>query len=529
MYEYTEEQLASLKKVEATRKERLNAVYPLMSEIERLEILKNHPDNSETGYKTLEVGVNKGDRIPCELADILCGKPRVTEYDIDLNAPEIDTDVLIIGGGGAGVAAAIEAEKVGVKVTVVTKFRAGDSNTIMAEGGIQAATRENDSPAVHFLDSYGGSGYTADVGLLKKLALNAPEAIRWLDSLGVNFDKAENGDMITTSGGGVCRKRLHACKDFTGLEIMRTLRDEAFSRNINFVENASAIEIVKDENGNADGAIIYDTEKKRAFFARSKTVIIATGGAGRLHYNGFPTSNHFGSTADGLAIAYRAGARLINADSEQYHPTGVALPESVRGSLVTEKCRALGASLVDKNGELFVNSLEKRDVTTSAIINLCKNLGRGVKTKNGFGVWLDMPMIDMINGDGTIEKRLPSTLKNFLNYGIDVRKEPILVYPTLHYQNGGLKINENCETTVENLYAAGEAAGGIHGKNRLMGNSLLDTIVFGREAGRRAAEKSKTVKTGRPTLNHVENYIEELKKAGAESGELSPALLPRKL
>lgn len=527
MYGYTEEQLVSLKKVEATRKERLNAVYPFMSEIERFEILKNHPDNAETGYKTMKVGVNEGDRIPRELADILCGKPRVTEYNIDLNAPEIDTDVLIIGGGGAGIAAAIEAEKIGVKVTVVTKFRLGDSNTIMAEGGIQAATRENDSPAVHFLDSYGGSGYTADVGLLKKLALSAPEAIRWLIGLGVNFDKAENGDLITTSGGGVCRKRLHACKDFTGLEIIRTLRNEALSLDIDFVEYVSAIEITKDENGNADGAIIYDTERKRAFFARAKTVIIATGGAGRLHYNGFPTSNHFGSTADGLAIAYRAGARLVNADSEQYHPTGVALPESDSGSLVTEKCRALGACLVDKNGELFVNSLEKRDVTTSAIINLCKNLGKGVRIGKGFGVWLDLPMIDVINGDGTIEKRLPSTLKKFLNYGIDVRKEPILVYPTLHYQNGGIKINENCETTVENLYAAGEAAGGIHGKNRLMGNSLLDTIVFGRTAGRRAAEKSKTVKTGKPTLSHVENYIEELKKAVAESGELSPALLSK--
>lgn len=529
MYEYTEEQFASLKKVEATRKERLTAVFPLLSENERLEILKNHPDNAETGYKTLKLGVNEGDRIPCELADILCGKPRVTEYNIDLNAPEIDTDVLVIGGGGAGIAAAIEAEKVGVKVTVVTKFRVGDSNTIMAEGGMQAATGENDSPAIHFLDLYGGSGYTADAGLLKKLTLNAPEAIRWLEELGVNFDKAENGDMITTSGGGVCRKRLHACKDFTGLEIMRTLRSEALSRDINFVEYASAIEIVKDEKGNASGAIICEGEKKKAFFARAKTVIIATGGAGRLHYNGFPTSNHFGSTADGLAIAYRAGARLVNADSEQYHPTGVALPESNRGSLVTEKCRALGAGIVDKNGEMFINSLEKRDVTTSAIINVCKNLGKGVRTEKGFGVWLDLPMIDMINGDGTIEKRLPSTLKKFLNYGIDVRKEPILVYPTLHYQNGGIKINENCETTVENLYAAGEAAGGIHGRNRLMGNSLLDIIVFGREAGRRAAEKSKTVKAGKPTLSHVENYMEKLKRTGAENGELSPALLPRNL
>ena len=262
MYEYTEEQIASLKKVESTRKERLTAVFPLLSENERLEILKNHPDNAETGYKTLKLGVNEGDRIPCELADILCGKPRVTEYNIDLGAPEIDTDVLVIGGGGAGIAAAIEAEKVGVKVTVVTKFRVGDSNTIMAEGGVQAATGENDSPAIHYLDAFGGGHFAAKPELLKMLVYEAPSAIEWLSELGVMFDKDENGNMITTHGGGTSRKRMHAAADYSGAEIMRVLRDEVINRGIPVVDYTAAIELIKDTDGKAAGAVLMNMETK---------------------------------------------------------------------------------------------------------------------------------------------------------------------------------------------------------------------------------------------------------------------------
>ena len=196
------------------------------------------------------------------------------------------------------------------------------------------------------------------------------------------------------------------------------------------------------------------------------------------------------------------------------------------GALVTEKVRALGAQLVNKNGEAFVNPLEPRDVTAAAIIRECK-LGNGIKTANGFGVWLDTPMIEIVNGEGTIEKRLPSTFSTFEKAGIDIRKEPILVYPTLHYQNGGIEIDENCEAVgVKNLFACGEAAGGIHGRNRLMGNSLADIIVFGKTAGMVAAERSKDIRVGKLTLEHVEDFEKELEKAGVKTAEFSPRILP---
>ena len=209
-----------------------------------------------------------------------------------------------------------------------------------------------------------------------------------------------------------------------------------------------------------------------------------------------------------------------------YHPTGAACPTQIYGALVTEKVRSLGAQLVNKDGVAFVNPLETRDVTASAIIRECKQNKKGIATTDGEGVWLDTPMIEMRGGAGTIEKRIPAMLRMFGKYGIDIRKEPILVYPTLHYQNGGIDISANGMSGIENLFVAGEAVGGIHGKNRLMGNSLLDIIVFGRNAGKHAGETSKNVAVKELTLDFVKKYDEELKSAGAESNELSPRLLP---
>ena len=308
---------------------------------------------------------------------------------------------------------------------------------------------------------------------------------------------------------------------------MRTLRDEVLNRKIPVVDFTAAIEIVKDSKGNAAGAVLLNMETNEILVARAKTVIIATGGAGRLHYQGFPTSNHYGATADGLVLAYRAGAKLLYADTLQYHPTGVAEPTQIFGALVTEKVRSLGAQLVNKNGEPFVYSLETRDVTAASIIRECRKRGNSVKTTDGEGVWLDTPMIELLGGEGTIEKRIPAMLRMFAKYGIDIRKEPILVYPTLHYQNGGIDIDGNCETAVGNLFVAGEAVGGIHGRNRLMGNSLLDVIVFGRDAGAAAASRVKSVKkTGRLTLSHVRAFNKELKEAGIVPIALSPQILP---
>ena len=486
-----------------------------------------HPDYKQEEFTVLSAGVNKGDKVPSQLAELLQGKSRINPADVDLTSPDYDTDVLIIGGGGAGASAAIEADEAGVKAMIVTKLRIGDANTMMAEGGIQAADKPNDSPAIHYIDAFGGGHFAAKPELVKNLVTKAPEAIQWLNKLGVEFDKEPDGTMVTTHGGGTSRKRMHAAKDYSGAEIMRTLRDEVFNRGIPVIDFTAAVEIILDENGKAAGAVLMNMETKELMVARAKTVIIATGGAGRLHYQGFPTSNHYGATADGLILGYRVGAGLLYADTLQYHPTGTGYPEQIFGALVTEKVRSLGAKLVNIDGEVFMHPLETRDVTAASIIRECTQRGKGIETSLGSSVWLDTPMIEYKHGEGTIEKRIPAMMRMFGKYGIDIRKEPILVYPTLHYQNGGLNISVDCSTDVENLYAAGEAAGGIHGRNRLMGNSLLDVIVFGRDAGKNAAAKAKeTSAPEKLTLKHIEAFNKELADAGISSETVSPMLLP---
>ena len=517
----------SIKKVEAARAENVKLDPRRMTAEEKDQLLATyHPDYKQDEFAVLQMGPNKGDKVPLELAALLQANSRIAGQDIDLSNPDYDVDVLVIGGGGAGTSAAIEADNAGAKVMVVTKLRMGDANTMMAEGGIQAADKPNDSPAQHFIDAYGGGHFAAQKDLLYKLVTEAPDAIKWLSDLGVEFDKAPDGTMITTHGGGTSRKRMHAAKDYSGAEIMRTLRDEALNRKIPVVDFTAAIELIKDENGHCAGAVLLNMETKELLIAKAKTVIIATGGAGRLHYQGFPTSNHYGATADGLILGYRAGARLLYADTLQYHPTGAAYPAQIFGALVTEKVRSLGAMLINVNGEAFMNPLETRDVSAASIIRECSTRGNGVKTPEGYAVWLDTPMIEIKNGEGTIEKRIPAMMRMFGKHGIDIRKEPILVYPTLHYQNGGLKISDNGETDVENLFVAGEAVGGIHGRNRLMGNSLLDIIVFGRNAGRNAAARAAQVSVGKLTLDHVAKFQQELDQAGIHTEQVSPKLLP---
>ena len=245
--------------------------------------------------------------------------------------------------------------------------------------------------------------------------------------------------MITTHGGGTSRKRMHAAADYSGAEIMRTLRDEVWNREIPVVDFTAAIELILDENGHAAGAVLLNMETGRHLIARAKTVIISTGGAGRLHYQASPppTTTAPPPTASSSAIA-RAWP-LLYADTLQYHPTGAAYPLQIYGALVTEKVRSMGAMLINAEGEAFMHPLETRDVSAASIIRECKARGKGVTTPEGQAVWLDTPMIDMIHGEGTLEKRLPAMLRMFLKYGIDMRKVPILVYPTLHYQNGGLR------------------------------------------------------------------------------------------
>ena len=524
---YNEEMKESMKKVAAHRE--ANAVLEprRMTADEKDKLLATyHPDYKQSEFATLSIGPNKGEKVPLELAALLQAHSRIKNKKINLDKVDYDVDVLIIGGGGAGASAAIEADNNGASTMIVTKLRIGDANTMMAEGGIQAADKPNDSPAQHYIDAFGGGHFAAKPELLYKLVNDAPEAIQWLNNLGVEFDKEPDGTMITTHGGGTSRKRMHAAKDYSGAEIMRTLRDEVQNRQIPIVDFTSAIELIMDEDGKIAGAVLMNMETEEILVAKAKTVIIATGGAGRLHYQGFPTSNHYGATADGLVLGYRAGAKLLYADTLQYHPTGAAYPEQIFGALVTEKVRSLGAKLINVDGEAFMHPLETRDVSAASIIRECSTNGKGVHTDDGVGVWLDTPMIELKNGEGTIEKRIPAMMRMFAKYGIDIRKEPILVYPTLHYQNGGLDISANGMTGVENLYVAGEAVGGIHGRNRLMGNSLLDIIVFGRNAGKNASEKAKDVELKNLTLSHVESFEQEIENAGIKTDKVSPQLLP---
>ena len=312
---------------------------------------------------------------------------------------------------------------------------------MMAEGGIQAADKPNDSPRDPLPRRVRRRPLRGQARAARTLVTEAPEAIQWLNNLGVEFDKAPDGTMITTHGGGTSRKRMHAAKDYSGAEIMRTLRDEVLNRQIPVVDFTAAIEMIKDENGNASGAVLMNMETKRPARGTRKDRHNRHRRRGTSALSGLPTSNHYGATADGLVLAYRAGAKLLYADTLQYHPTGAAFPEQIFGALVTEKVRSLGAKLINVDGEAFMHPLETRDVSAASIIRECSDRGKGIRTADGVGVWLDTPMIEMKSGEGTIEKRIPAMMRMFGKYGIDIRREPILVYPTLHYQNGGIDIS----------------------------------------------------------------------------------------
>jgi succinate dehydrogenase / fumarate reductase flavoprotein subunit len=525
---YSEEMRRSIDKVAANRKERMKQSFPKLTPEEKKQLLvKYHPDYKPGTTRKLLVGANKGEPIVNELGDIVESYSRINPEKTALSRVGIETDVLIIGGGGSGAAAALAAQEDGARVLLCTKLRFGDANTMMAQGGIQAADKPNDSPAMHYIDVMGGGGFTNIPSLVQTLVRDAPSVVEWLEDLGMMFDKESDGTFVTMHGGGTSRKRMHAARDYTGAEIMRTLRDEVVNRDIQVIEFSPAIELLTDAEGNCVGAILLNMETNEFIIVKAKTTIIATGGSGRLHVQGFPTTNHYGATGDGLALAYRAGAKLAFVDTIQYHPTGVAFPELISGQLITEKMRSMGAQLVNVDGERFVNELETRDAVASAIIRECQERDRGVRTPGGLvGVWLDTPLIDIVKGAGQTLRLAPAMVRQFKRFGIDIMKDPILVYATQHYLNGGVLIDENGRTNVPNLYVAGEAAGGIHGRNRLMGNSLLDILVFGRRAGKDAAVRSRTATGGKPTVDHVVRFHKEMKKAAISTDRHSPILLP---
>ncbi len=530
-----------ISKVEATRPARLAAVkrgehFQRMTPEEIDAILKAfHPDFRADAKRAVAVGPNKGAVYPNELVDVLEARSRLEPARADLNKIDYDVDLFIVGGGGAGCSAAITATDAGVaNVLIATKLRLGDANTMMAEGGIQAADKENDSPVIHYLDVLGGGRFANKPDLVRALVHDAPLVIAWLEKLGVMFDKTADGTMRTLHGGGTSRKRMHSCGDITGAEIMRTLRDEVQCRpQIKIVEFAPAVELIKDDAGKVAGAVLYDLDRDRYMVVRAKTTVVSTGGFGRLHLMGFPTTNHYGATADGLAMCYHAGCELVFLESSQFHPTGAIYPEQIVGLLITEKIRGAGAQFLNVNAEQFVYPLETRDVASSALIRECAaaekgGRGRGVPTPSGrAGVWLDSPMIEILRGPGTVKRDFPGKYRMYANHGIDISREPMLIYPTLHYQNGGVIIRDDASSpNLENLYVAGEAAGGIHGMNRLMGNSLLDVCVFGRRAGAAAAAKIPNVTVGSLNVAHVKAWNDAVESAGLTKELAAPILFP---
>jgi succinate dehydrogenase/fumarate reductase flavoprotein subunit len=528
---YPESMQESLRLVEKTRAGRVGKALPEMTADEKDKVLQDwHPDFKSDQKRALKIGPSKGMLVPHEVADNLEAHTIIKPGDIDLSNIDYDVDVLIIGAGGTGLSTALLTQENGIpteKILMVQKLRLGDANSKMSQGGIQAADAPDDNPAIHYLDVIGGGHYENKPELVELLVKEGPDVIKWHEELGVLYDKLEDGSMQLAPGGGTSRKRMHSCKDYTGLEITRVLVDEFLSREIPYLELTSAVEFIMDDKGQVAGAVLYDMDHDEYKICRAKATVLATGGFGRLHIQGFETTNHYGATNDGVVMAYHVGANLRDLDSTQFHPTGAAFPEQIVGQLCTEKLRARGAQPLNIDGALFVYPLETRDVEASALIRECYGREKGIVTPTGIrGVWLDTPLIDVINGEGTIEREFASMLRNFNKFDIDVRKEPMLVFPTLHYQNGGVEINARCETNIPGLFAAGEVTGGVHGKNRLMGNSQLELYVFGRRAGRFAAEYSKKVKLGKLTLSHLDQYEKWLEEAGVETDRKAPILLP---
>jgi succinate dehydrogenase/fumarate reductase flavoprotein subunit len=527
----------SLEAVARTRPARLELalsgepVYPPMNADERKEVLSRyHPDFAAGAKRPVRVGPNRGEDLTTEVAEMLEAHSMIEPklMDIHLRAPDYETDLLIVGGGGAGCWAAIQAARNGVKSMLATKLRMGDANTMMSEGGMQAAVSHTDSPTRHYLDAIGGGHFENVPELVRVLTEDAPDVVRDLENLGVAWDKMDDGTMQVLHGGGTSRKRMVSCRDLIGATIMRTLMDEVKNHPdmINTREFEPAVELILDDKGQCAGAVLYSLDTEQFLTVKAKAVIITTGGFGRLHIPASPSPI--------IAVPpRRSGHGLLGWRGAQAHglaipPDWRSLPEQIAGFLITEKIRGAGGQPLNKHGELFVFPREPRDVESAAIIRECgsdRNLG--VDTFAGrLGVWLDSPLIDLIHGEGYTRHQFPGMCRQFDRFGIDIVKQPMLVYPSLHYQNGGIAINERCETDIPGLYVAGEASGGVHGRNRLMGNSVLDYNVFGRRAGQYASEYAKSAKLGKLNVDHVRAHAEELEREGIVTDLVSPLILP---
>jgi aspartate oxidase len=392
-------------------------------------------------------------------------------------------DVLVIGSGAAGLAAAVSAERAGARVGLATKTTLQACNSAKAQGGIQAAFGEDDSPEIHAEDVMRSSHDTANPRLVEVLTSEAPAAIHWLEELGVEFTRANGGYRLARCGGA-SRRRLLQVGDRTGHAITKSLR-EAFESGAGVpLPHHSLVALERADPG---WLASFQTRDGIAE-VRASTVVLAAGGRcfREAEARGELSTNHPNATGEVTRIALEAGAEERDLDALQYHPNGGAWPATMQGYSIPETTRAYGAVLLNAAGEEFTDSLGARDAVSQAIFDEVEK-GRGVLTPDGRpAVLLDTTRI----APGDAEISLPYMLRRYRSAGIDPLAEPILTYPVLHYQNGGLVIDENAETTLEGVFACGEIAGGTHGRNRMMGNSLLECTVFGRRAGRAAAEKA---------------------------------------
>ncbi|MGD0443964.1 MAG: FAD-binding protein [Edaphobacter sp.] len=400
-------------------------------------------------------------------------------------------DVLIIGAGGAGLRAAIEALAQGVSVGVVCKSLLGKAHTVMAEGGIAAAMANvdtSDNWRTHFGDTMRGGKFLNNWRMAQLHAQEAPERVRELEKWGALFDRTENGEILQRAFGGHTFKRLCHVGDRTGLEMIRTLQDRGVHMGIDVYMECAITRLLKDGDRIA-GAFGYWREQGRFVIFKAKSVVICTGGIGKAWKI---TSNSWEYTGDGMALAYDAGAELNDMEFVQFHPTGMVWPPGVQGILVTEAVRGEGGVLRNKSGERFMErydpkrlDLSTRDIVARSIYTEVRE-GRG--TKHG-GAFLDISH----KPAEYVKRKLPSMYHQFLELAdVDITKGPMEVGPTCHYMMGGIRVDaETAQSSIPGLFAAGEAAAGLHGANRLGGNSLSDLLVFGRRAGLAAAEHAK--------------------------------------
>ena len=427
----------------------------------------------------------------------------------------ISSDVLIIGSGGAGSRAAIEVDDAGLKPLIVSKglsFRSGCTG--MAEGGYNAVFKtvdKDDSIEAHMHDTLKGGSYLNDEKLVEILVNESPKRLIDLENYGALFDRQESGEIDQRPFGGQSFRRTCYQGDRTGAELLNALKEEIIRRDIECIEEVMITSLVC-EGTQVIGACGFDLKDSSLIYFQAKSTILASGGAGQL----YPvTSNTFQKNGDGYAIAFRAGANLIDMEQIQFHPTGMVKPKTKRGILVTEAVRAEGGILLNKDGERFMSKYapEKMELATRDVVarSIYQEIIEGKGTDDG-GVYLDISHLD----DDYIDEKLETMVLQFENVGVDIKHEPIEVAPTAHHFMGGLKINTDASTSLENLFGAGEVCGGVHGANRLGGNALADTQVFGKIAGESASKAAKQtdLKTNEEMVEKEASRIEGIIKKG---------------